>query len=179
MTYDDYQFCRPYLVSGEHIIWKDKPGKGNLLTSSDAFMIPFSLVWCGFVFFWEYMALSDGAPFSVGLFGLPFIFIGLYLVLGSFIHLAYLRKRTLYVITNEKIIRKRGSKVDMLNIKNMPPAHVKIHKDGYGTISFQENSFFGSMHRMNSFMPNQMGFMLENIPNAVQVQKIISDLENC
>lgn len=176
MTFDTYQFCRPYLVSGEHIVWKGKPGKGNLLTSADWFLIPFSIAWCGFAFFWEYTVLSYGAAPFFSLFGLPFIIIGLYIVFGRFIHLAYLRKRTQYVITNQKIIRKRGSKVDILSIRNIPTVHVKIHKDGYGTIHFHENNLFSSMHNLNFFMTNQMGFALENIQDAVQVEKIISEL---
>lgn len=175
MTYDEYQFCRPYLLDGEHIVWKGKPGKGNLLTSADIFLIPFSIVWCGFAFFWEFMAL-DGGPSFFALFGLPFIILGLYFVFGRFIHMAYLRKRTQYVITNQKIIRKRGSKIDMLSIKNIPTVQVKLHKEGYGTILFEEISFLANMHKMNSFMSNQTGFSLENIPDAVRVEKIISDL---
>jgi len=42
---------RDYLTIGEHVLWKGRPGKGRLLSKIDIFLIPFSIVRCGFVFF--------------------------------------------------------------------------------------------------------------------------------
>ncbi len=36
-----------YLMPDEYVLWNGKPGKGNLLTGQDVFMIPFSIMWCG------------------------------------------------------------------------------------------------------------------------------------
>ena len=52
-------------------------------------MIPFSLLWCGFAVFWETMAMRMPGPFfGPGLFfrlwGIPFVFVGLYFVFGRF-----------------------------------------------------------------------------------------------
>lgn len=177
MNYDEYHFSREYLTSGERIIWKGKPGKGNLLSSSDVFLIPFSIVWGGFAFFWEFMVISSGGPAFFALFGLPFVLLGVYLIFGRFIHLAYLRKRTFYVITNEKIIRKRGKKIDYLSIRNLPTVQVKVHKNGYGTISFQQQTLFGNLQNTNLFNPGQAGFTIENVSNVVQVQKTILEAQ--
>lgn len=174
MNYDEYQFSREYLTSGERILWKGKPGKGNLLSSSDVFLIPFSIVWGVFAIFWEFQALSWGAPLFMVLFGVPFVLIGLYLIFGRFIHMAYIRKRSFYVITNEKIIRKCCNKIDMLNLTTTPPIKVKMHGDGYGTIFLEESTSFIKM-RMSSFTPFDEGFVIKNIPNATQVMRLIVD----
>lgn len=177
MTYtDEYDFCRPYLTPGEAILWKGKPEKGRLLTSQDIYMIPFSLLWCGFAFFWEITAIMSGAPLIFTLFGLPFIGVGLYIVFGRFIWTSYIRKRTAYVITNKKILRKRGNKIDMMDGGTMPPMFVTANSDGSGTIRFgQETPYY----RRNTLpiSQNSMLFCLENVSDVARVQQVISDMK--
>ena len=173
---DDYSFSRPYITPGEAILWKGKPGKGHLLTGQDVFMIPFSIIWCGFAFFWEGTVLTTDAPFVFKLFGLPFVCVGLYMVFGRFIHTAFMRKRTAYVITNKKIIRLRGSQIDMLDGKTMPPMHTSAYRDGSGTIGFGEEYYhYGSVNRKTRRNPHY--FSLENIPDVARVQQYIDMME--
>jgi len=82
-----------------------------------------------------------------------------------------------YVVTTEKIIRKRGNKIDYLSIRNLPTVQVKIHKNGYGTINFQQQSLFGSLQNNNLFNPGQNGFTIENVSNVAQVQKTILEAQ--
>lgn len=173
---DEYYFARSYLAPGESILWKGKPGKGHLLTPWDAYMIPFSIFWCGFAIFWEVGVLTSGAPFFFGIWGIPFILIGLYLVCGRFFHTAWLRKRTAYVITNKKIIRKRGKRVDMLGAGNLPSTHITTFADGNGNIRFGE---YITYYRRTSFdgFQNNAPFTLENIQDVVRVHQIISTME--
>ena len=71
-----------------------------MLRASDAFAIPFGLLWCGFAIFWEWSVVSGGrAPWFFELWGVPFVAVGLYLVFGRFIADAYQRGRTVYGIT--------------------------------------------------------------------------------
>ena len=119
---DEYSFCRPYLTAGETVLWRGKPGKGHLLTGQDIFMIPFSILWCGFAIFWEATVIRNGAPFFFTLWGIPFVCVGLYMVFGRFLWTAWIRKRTAYVITDQKILRARGNRVDMLSPQcTLPP----------------------------------------------------------
>lgn len=174
---DDYSFSRPYLTAGETILWKGKPEKGHIFSTQDLLMFPFSILWCGFAVFWEAGVISSGAPFFFQLWGIPFVCVGLYMVFGRFLWIAYIRKRTAYVITTQKIIRARGNKVDMLDGKTMPSVYVTAHRDGTGTIRFGHPTSFRRSRYNNSYTYNNDLFMLENIPDVARVHQILSTMD--
>ncbi len=109
-----------YLDPGESLLWSGQPKQGLRLHASDWVAIPFSLVWCGFVFVWEAMALGIGlegkahahgptSPFSwvaliFPLWGIPFILMGLYMLVGRFFVDAARRKRTWFGVTDRRLI---------------------------------------------------------------------------
>jgi hypothetical protein len=45
------------LNPGEKMIWTGQPQQSLLLRSSDIFVIPFNLFFCGFAIFWEIFAV--------------------------------------------------------------------------------------------------------------------------
>ena len=178
---DEFAFARPYLAPGEAVLWRGKPEKGHLLGPQDVFMIPFSILWCGFAIFWFVTALMH-TPLPFALFGVPFVCMGLYITLGRFFHTAALRKNTAYVITTHKVIRRRGSKIDMLDAKTMPAIHVTARTDGTGTIQFGEYVYYarGRYHSSrwgdDRWGPNGRLFPLENIPDVARVQQILHSI---
>lgn len=178
MTYtDEYSFARAYLSAGEAILWKGKPEKGHIFTQQDLLFIPFSIFWCGFAFFWEISVITSGAPFFFAIFGIPFICIGLYLVFGRFLWTAYIRKRTFYVITNKKIIRAKGNKIDMLEGRTLPPVYVIANRDGSGTIRFGHPHYHYRRGGFGYAGAYPTLFTLENIPDVARVQQIIGTMD--
>lgn len=169
-----YEMIKPYLTNGEYVLWQGRPEKGHLLSRTDFFAIPFSLLWCGFAFFWEYSVLQTGfTPFIF--FGIPFVLMGLYIVFGRFIHMAWLRKRTVYTITNLKVIRLRNRKVDIQMGKGMPSVEVEMYADGNGTIRIGHAvRYRGSAMQVS--WGNKGEFVLENISDVLRVQQLLTQI---
>lgn len=143
MGADDFQ---GRLLSGERILWTGAPPTGLLLTARDGFLIPFSLLWGGFAIFWEWGVVtgmgSKGhpAPDFFVLWGIPFVLIGLYLIFGRFFVDAWLRARTSYALTNQRVLILRTApafKFTAYAVDRLPELSLEEKSDGRGTIRFQ------------------------------------------
>jgi hypothetical protein len=132
------------LTSGERLLWSGRPIQGIVFRPSDAFMIPFSFMWGGFAFFWEYSVISAGnVPFFFVLWGLPFVAVGLHVILGRFVIDAKQRANTSYGVTNQRIIIVSGllsRKIKSLNLRTLSDLSLDEKANGRGTISFGGSS---------------------------------------
>ena len=81
---EHYDFCKPYIMDDEYILWEGAPEKGVSLTSRDIVLLPFSVIWLGFALFWEYLAVTTSRLPLMVVWGLPFIGVGLYTVRAVF-----------------------------------------------------------------------------------------------
>ena len=126
------------LLTGERILWKGKPYDGLILSPSEVFLIPFSLLWGKFVVFWNINAWSISQNVLLfKLFGLPFLFAGLYITIGRFWVNILLRRRIQYGVTERRIlIIKRGGNSKSVDIKRLPVMELSERDDGSGTIRF-------------------------------------------
>ncbi len=127
------------LSAGERLLWSGQPRQGLLLRPSDAFMVPFSLLWGGFAIFWEISVLSIGAPGFFELWGVPFVLVGLYMIVGRFIADARVRANTVNALSDCRVIvvsgffGKTGRSVDL---RVIPEIGVTERANGTGTITF-------------------------------------------
>jgi len=127
------------LASGEKLLWSGQPRAGIRLRGSDVFVIPFSILWCGFAIFWESMVVRKGAPFFMMLWGIPFVLVGVYIVFGRFIVDALTRRKIFYGITNERIVIISGlfsQEIKSLNLRTLTDVSLSERGDGSGTITF-------------------------------------------
>ena len=139
------------LSSGEKLLWSGQPRAGIRLRGSDAFVIPFSILWCGFAIFWESMVVRKGAPVFMMLWGIPFVLVGLYIVFGRFIIDAMARGKTFYGVTNERIIIISGlfsRDLKSLNLRTLTDVSLAARSDGSGTITF------GPVYPMGRWAPS-------------------------
>lgn len=169
-----------HLDQDEELLWSGKPKSGIVFRASDAFMIPFSVLWCSFAVFWFVSALQ--APFPFALFGIPFVLIGLLMVFGRFIIDARDRDRTSYGLTNKRIIIESGvfsRKFKSVPLKTLSELELKQHSDGTGTIRLGPKSRHTAFQSGMTWWPGvQVTPQLELIPAPHEVYAQILDAQN-
>lgn len=177
MDYEnDTTWVRKMLYPGENLLWTGKPGKGHLFAKEDVYLIPFSIMWCGFAIFWEVTVVKKGnTPFFFKLWGIPFVLAGLYITVGRFIVKQIYKKRSSYALTSQRIITKVGNRIRTLDLCNLPPITVSQRTDGTGDIRFGETVFSrrnASGFNFGAERNYSTGAVLElqNIPDVNQVE---------
>lgn len=161
---------RAFLGKDEKLLWWGQPGMGLAFRPSDAYLIPFSLVWCGFAVFWEWSVTRAKGPLGFGLFGLIFVCIGVYLVIGRFFVDAVKRRRTVYGLTNQRVLIYSNFlrlSVRSLELRTLNEMTLQPGSNDSGTITFgspKTTPWFGGMDATPTF---------EMIPNAQAIYAMI------
>lgn len=115
-----------HLESGEYIVWC---GKGLADSDKKAFMgvklylIFFAAIWTSFALFWTFSASRFSR--SMGLFGVPFIVIGIFLFIKAF---RTGKEKAYFAVTNMRILKVGGQELEMEYLKNV--ASVQIKENG-------------------------------------------------
>ncbi|MEL7531240.1 MAG: hypothetical protein AAFN10_08040 [Bacteroidota bacterium] len=169
---------RPALLSGENLVWVDRPENGVKFKPIDLFLIPFSIVWAGgffMAFGVNLMGNSPGrAPFPI-FFLLPFLIIAFYITIGRFMHEYMIRKRTVYGITDRgRILIKTGlfkKSLSNYEIKYLPRVEFSEKKDRTGSIKFGQNNS-SPYSRHNQWIMSFKGKFLQ-IQNVKEVYQMI------
>jgi hypothetical protein len=132
---DDADAVERQLSAGEHVEWIGKPDPRTHFHRSDVFLVPFSLVFGTFSII---IALSGRFP--GGLVVLPFLGVGAYLIFGRFIYAARRRRRTVYAVTNRRVIAivrgGTGDSVDATYLRSIPNVSTSGATKGRGDVSF-------------------------------------------
>ena len=176
MDYEASERFMSYLAPRETLRWAGRPQQGLMLRPSDAYMIPFSLLWCGFAIFWESLAVSGGAPLFFALWGVPFIAVGLYMVFGRFFYDAFLRSKTYYALTDRSAFilgGMKGDKLTTVDLKTLAELHLKLGSDGRGSIVFgpDNNRGFGNRYSVAP-SPEFAGISdVNNVYSLIQQQR--------
>jgi hypothetical protein len=170
------------LAKGEKLLWAGQPRQGIVLRGSDAFFIPFSIFWGGFAIFWEVMAINSGAPWFFKLWGVPFVLVGLYLMVGRFFGDAIQRSRTVYGVGSQHAIIVSGlfsRRVKSLDLAKQPEISLTERRDGSGTISFGTIAAFFSNFPIRNWpgYNNQLAPSFDMINDAREVYDLIREAQ--
>lgn len=126
-----------HLDAGEKLIWVSQPKQGVVFRPSDSFLIPFSIVWCAFAFFWTISVASIDASSFFVIWGFMFICFGICFSFGRFFIDARMRKNTIYGLTENRIIIKSGifsKSIKSLDIKSLTNIEFEEKSNGSGRI---------------------------------------------
>jgi hypothetical protein len=130
------------LQPGERVLWSGKPDSRRWLYPQDAVLVPFSVLWGGFAIFWEATVLLSSGPRNsviLPLWGVPFVLVGLYMMVGRFFARRWVRRRTLYAVTDRRVIAikpawRGGRHTSSVWLASHPPVQKRIGRDGRGTV---------------------------------------------
>jgi len=169
-----YEKLQSDLSPGENVLWVGRPRDGVVFRASDFFVIPFSLVWTGFAVFWEMSAYALGAPLFFLLFGVPFLIIGLYLIVGRFFYEYYQRQNSSYAVTKSRVILKQDifpKSTKSLALAGLGVVELAERAGGVGDITFQDPATV-ARSRNRSQPPR-----FDNIPDAAAVYRLIVEAQ--
>lgn len=141
------EIMRRELRPQERLLWAGQPRLGFVFRAIDLFLVPFSILWCGFAMYWEALALREG-PFLFAIWGAAFVVIGIYFMVGRFFADFLQREWTTYGVTDERIIIVHGvvaRRVKSLSLETLTDLTLTERGSGNGTITFGSGqSGFGS-----------------------------------
>jgi len=149
MTSDPEQYTNvAHIASGEVVQWRGTPSRGLLFRRYDLVLVPFSLVWFGFVVFGDVRAIGGHAPGISLLWSGAFNLVGLYLVAGRFVVDAIVRAHTTYVLTDCAgyiVLPDFAGGARRFGPQVLAGAQLISGRDGFGTIRFFPSYYvFGS-----------------------------------
>jgi hypothetical protein len=169
------------LNCGERLIWHGQPRQGICLREADLFLIPFGFLLSSFSIIWECNAISRGLP-GFAAFGVSFVLIGLYLMIGHILQDAARRKKTHYAVTDRRVIIISGSIFranNSITLNSVNDINYFSEFGNWGTISIGAAPYFYSMMFDGSWrcLIQRNVPQLEMIDNARDVYQLIRQIQ--
>ena len=172
------------LLNNEDVIWHGAPYLAKHFIKFDIFFIPFSVFWLILLIHMLsgiLINITDFHPIGIILLipvSVAFMIFGLYFVFGRFIMKRSIKKRTIYAITNKRILVIRMSlngaikKVSSREINSISDESVSCDNNGIGTISFGAIPIWSA----NLYTDINMGTLTDSDNNGIIV---FYDIEDC
>jgi len=177
------------LGPSEQFLWAGQPRQGFVLRAADILFIPFSLLWGGGAIFWEVEVFLQGAQLPplllllFLLFGIPFVVLGLYLMVGRFWFDARQRATMYYGVTSERVIIVygiRSRRFMSLNIEAIASVTLAERRGGGGVITawsfpytWTPSSYSAALWIFGSHYPSAPWFYFELSEGAREMYEII------
>ena len=129
-------FCRRQMGSDEYVLWHGRPEKkGRVLSGPDVWNLIFSIIWTVFACAMCIPAFMYGADSST-LFIIFFPLVGIGMMIGQLCKVLRIKNHTEYVITNKRLYRRMGKKIDSYASSVTMGYETEYHRNGNATIRF-------------------------------------------
>lgn len=165
------------LDPSETILWQGQPDGAVHFSARSLPEIGFGVIFAGFAVFWMSSAAAMGAPILFTAFGLPFVLVGLGVILRSNVLAAFRRRRSFYTLTSRRAIIATQMPWSGRSLKSYPitPANaLELDEDGsLGTLTFHRENWRDSDGDRRS---TSAGF--ERIPDGRHVLALMRKIQN-
>jgi len=132
------------LNDGEHVVWSAAPDSKRVILRTLPAVV-FGIPWTTFSVFWIYKAAGIGTRNDLfnsvfALFGLPFVLVGLAMLLSPYFAIRMARESA-YVITNRRALVFKSGLFGRVSIDSFSPSQLENvsrtqHADGTGDVHF-------------------------------------------
>ncbi len=125
-----------YLNKDEKVLWVGKPEVKAVLDPKDVWFIPMTVLFNVFIIYKAWFEADIPVDYILILFGV-------YLLIGRFIYKAFNKTRTLYAVTNQRIIiiNKLWNDITEKPIESITHIEKNVLLSGIGTIRFGYTPF--------------------------------------
>lgn len=127
------------LLPGERPLWQGRPVRHPLFRPPDAVLIPFSLLWGGFVLTMLVVIGIGRSSLGSLVVLLPFSAVAVYLIAGRFVVRAIASRRTRYAVTDRRVLivgGLSGTRVTSAYLTSLPPPVIRERADRSGSVAF-------------------------------------------
>lgn len=175
---------RAQLRPGEQLLWMGKPDPTKVLNWADIYNIPFSVIWTAIALYMSVTTMMQAELAALSIFLWLFVLFGFYIMFGRFWVLYLNKKKTVYGVTNLRILLCTGKKATSIYYPMVPSVQRKVKKDGTGTVTIGKPSFnqriYGNNSMSVSLLDKDNACVLMDIENVEQVYGIIcAQMEQC
>jgi hypothetical protein len=137
LAVDERKRLAPLLRSGETLQWTGRPDPNVLFSKADLFLVPFSLLWGGGAITAFYQMIARGDSLLSILFSIPFVLLGLYLLIGRFIHKNRRKRNTVYALTEKRAIASTSNRSWRAAVIQGASINInRSYNNEYATITF-------------------------------------------
>ena len=177
---DLYSEAKSFLGSEEQLLWIGRPCQSAKPPISP-FSLIFSFFWLGFAVFWTVIATAGGGAF--GLFGIPFVIVGVYLVYTMVYGQRKRLMNTVYMVTDRRavIVAKtlRGTTCNDYYFNNMITVSLSNVRGSVGTICLERYDGYYNDGWRRGYRSKPIGYDLQTsfvlIENVQNVYHMISE----
>ena len=175
-----YAEAKAFLSPDEQLLWIGRPCQ-SAKPHVSPFQLIFPFFWLGFAVFWTVTATAAGGAF--GLFGIPFVLVGAYLVYTMAFGQRVRLKKTVYMVTDRRavIVAKtaHGTTCNEYYFNYLPTISISHVNGSVGTICFERYDGYYNDGWRRGYRSKPINYDLQTsfilIDNVQSVYRLISD----
>jgi hypothetical protein len=171
-----------YLREDEQLLWSGKPKFGILFRSKDFIQVPFAAGWLYFMVSDLIMLEEGGFPNRIHPMLLLFVVVGLYMLIGRFIHEMIQRHYSYYAVTNQRVMVKSGifsSQIQSTSLNSVASIQLIEKRSGQGSLTFETVGNLARISLLNNKANTQSApLSFEKINEVRQVYGLITEAQS-